>query len=96
LVFRVHTPPGADEDVVDVGAAVADRYGVQHLPAVLAQLLELGADGLLAAGADPPGALVGLHVEGAGQERPDPAAFPHRGQLGFGLAQAPARLAVVG
>jgi len=32
-VQRPH-PARADDDVVDVGAAVADRDGVQHVPAV--------------------------------------------------------------
>lgn len=42
-------------------------HGVEDISAVLGQLVRLGSNGLLAVRADPPGPLVGLHVEGPWQ-----------------------------
>lgn len=58
---------------------------MQHVPTMPGQLVQAGADGLLAGGADPPPSFGGLQVQGAGDECPEPAALPHRGQLGVGL-----------
>jgi hypothetical protein len=58
----------ADDQVVDVGAAVSDGDGVDEPPAwvLLGDLGELCGDLLFAVGTDAPGALVGVYAEGAG------------------------------
>lgn len=56
---------GANDNVVDVRAILADRDGVQDLLPV-AQLPQPRGDSHLAVRADPPRSLVGLYAERAG------------------------------
>ncbi len=74
----------AEDDVADVAVVLTDGHGMQHVPAALGQLLEAGADGLLAVGPDASRPFIGLHARthGPGTTRPDCA---HVGQPVRGL-----------
>jgi hypothetical protein len=62
VVLRVDRVDAArsDDEVVDVGAVVADRDGVQRAPGVR-QLLQTGGDEPFPLRADAPRSLVGVH-----------------------------------
>ena len=83
VVLRVEGqhPTWSDGDVVDVAAPVPDRDRVEHVPAAAVQALETGPDDRLPLGAEPPGTLVGVHVEGAGEGGPQPGPGAGGGEL---------------